>query len=220
MDLKKIDNIMGDTADAIVPAILEQVPGVNFFVSVVNKVKSASLQRRFESWQEMVNTRLSTLESEVFDALGDNDTFATALLKTTELAAQSNQKKMELLANFVRYTAENEISDDYLILFINNISKYTLTHIITLKYFQAPIKTPKSTNLLSSSALAVFKEYYPNIDKTIIDIVVQDLQTDGLMVKSELNGMMSKESCFISRTSDMGDKFIESFGIDKIEITI
>ena len=99
-DIQRKDFIKGVSA-----AIVEQIPVANFFLSAIDNVKGNVLQRKFEEWQEMVGNRLSTLEKEVFDNLGNNETFATTILKTTELASHSNKKKMELLANAVKYRA-------------------------------------------------------------------------------------------------------------------
>ena len=107
MSREEIDIKCKDVVKGAFEAALEQVPVVNFFVSAVGKVKDGVLQRKYDSWQEMVGERLATLEEAVFDTLGENETFATTLLKTTELAAKSNAKKMELLANSVKYTATN-----------------------------------------------------------------------------------------------------------------
>ncbi|MFR9542959.1 MAG: hypothetical protein SNH27_12985 [Rikenellaceae bacterium] len=213
MDYKTIDDFMSDTADALVQTALEQVPVVGFFVSAADKVKGAYLQRKYESWQELVNTRLSTLESSVFEQLGENETFSVAFMKATELAASSNQRKMELLANAVKYSAENAVKDDYLIIFLNCIARYTITHLIVLKYFQSPTEPKGVEGLISSSPMELFKKQITNIDKDVVTIAIQDLQRDGLMQQAELNGTMTKGGCLASRTTDMGNSFIDFFGI-------
>ena len=172
-DLKCKDIVAG-----VVEATIEQIPVVNFFNSAILKAKEGCLRRRFDNWQKMINERLATLEDVVFDTLGDNETFATTLLKTTELAAKSNAKKMELLANAVKYASNNEISDDYIIIFLNCIDGYTIHHLTLLKYFGNPARYyTAGKEYFSVSPMVLYNETYstPHQEYRLLDIIVKQL---------------------------------------------
>ena len=88
VEMKDIQTI--DVVKGVSEALINQIPVANFFLTAIDNVRGNVLQRKFEEWQEMVGNRLSTLEKTVFDNLGNNETFATTLLKTSELAAHSS----------------------------------------------------------------------------------------------------------------------------------
>ena len=211
-----------DVISGVVQAGLEQIPYVNFFTSAVVNIKENCLQRRFENWQAMVGERLAKLEKEVFDALGENETFATTLLKTTELASKSNAKKMEMLANAVKYVATNEINDDYLVIFLNCIDKYTISHLKLLKYFMNPRKyyVNNRVNYTLISPLYLYKETYSisNDNNNLLNVIVNDLNTDGLLNADKLDMSIQFDSALLQRTTRMCDLFIEFFGILDVEL--
>ena len=215
-DIKMIDVVSGVTQ-----AILEQIPHVNFFTSAVVNIKENCLQRRFENWQVLVGERLSNLEKEVFDTLGDNETFATTLLRTTELASKSNAKKMAMLANAVKYVATNEINDDYLIIFLNCIDKYTISHIRMLKYFSNPLKYYNDdTKYMAVQPKSLYlKTYLLNEEEImLLDNIADVLCSDGLLGVNDLTVLMQQDDALAKHTTKMGDKFIEFFGILDVEL--
>jgi hypothetical protein len=210
-----------DVTDGLTQAILEQIPVVNFFTSAVVNIKENCLQRRFENWQVLVGERLSNLEKEVFDTLGDNETFATTLLRTTELASKSNAKKMEMLANAVKYVATNEINDDYLIIFLNCIDKYTIPHIRMLKYFSNPRNYYTDTlQYFTVQPKSLYLKTYSlsEDEEMLLDNIADVLCSDGLLGVNDLTVLMQQDDALAKHTTKMGDKFIEFFGILDIEL--
>lgn len=221
MSREEIDIKCKDVVKGAFEAALEQVPVVNFFISAVGKVKDGVLQRKYDSWQEMVGERLATLEEAVFDTLGENETFATTLLKTTELAAKSNAKKMELLANAVKYASNNEISDDYIIIFLNCIDGYTIHHLTLLKYFGNPARYyTAGKEYFSVSPMVLYNETYstPHQKYRLLDIIVKQLYNDGFLNTGDLNTGTTMSGALAQRTTDMGRKFIEFFGLNDVEL--
>ena len=214
-DIQRKDFIKGVSA-----AIVEQIPVANFFLSAIDNVKGNVLQRKFEEWQEMVGNRLSTLEKEVFDNLGNNETFATTLLKTTELASHSNKKKMELLANAVKYVTENEIDDDYLIFFLNCMAKYTYSHLAVLCYFQTPyLYSDDLDEVIEASPLAFFTHRCVENYSEIMGVAIDDLIHDKLLDSETLERKMdTKEGILAKQTTQLCDLFIDFFGIKDIDL--
>lgn len=221
MSMNKFDIQCKDIVKGTFEATLEQVPVVNFFYSAFSKIKGGSLQRRYESWQEMVGERLSALESTVFDTLGNNETFATALLKTTELAVKSNAKKMELLANAVKYAAENKIEDDYIIIYLNYIDGYAISHLRLLRFFDDPNQYySRGVDYITTSPMTLYHETFsvPQSEYRLLDTMVKQLFDDGLLNTREMNAGMTMRGALSQRTTDIGRKFIEFFGLKDVDL--
>ncbi len=221
MSRKEIDIKCKDIVEGVLKATLEQVPYVNFFVSAVGKVKEGVVQRRFESWQEMVGKRLATLEKTVFKSLGDNETFATTLVKTTELVAKSNQRKMELLANAVKCVANNDVEEDYIIMFLKYIEGYSLSHLRLIQYFNNPNDYYIEGKCYEMpSPMTLYKDTYSTSSKDdgLLRIIVRDLQNDGLLDGDNLYNATIPNYALAQRTTDMGRKFIDFFGLNNAEL--
>lgn len=202
-----------DIVDGVITSAIASIPYVNFFAHVVESVKGSVLQRRYENWQEIVGERLSKLSEEVISKLGANDSFATVLIKTTELASKTNGEKMAYLANAVKYTAENEINEDLLIIMLNCIEKYTLSHIKILKYLEDPSLYSNGKNYIAGGLFTYFDDYYPNFNKSLQPIILKELFRDGL-TNTETSGTMTAGGMGAKRTTELGDLFITIFGID------
>ena len=161
----------------------------------------------------MVGERLATLEDAVFDSLGDNETFTTALLRATELALKTHSKKMEYLANAVKYFAENETDEDTLIIMLNCIDKYTLSHTLILKYLESPSTYSNGKEYMCGGIFTYFDDYYPDFNKQKRNLVVQELYRDG-MINIDSDATMSRSGMEAKRTTNLGDLFITIFGIE------
>ena len=196
----------------VTEAIVGQIPVASFFLAAIDNVKSNVLHTNFVEWQQMVGERLSALEDSVFANLGNNETFATTLLKTSELAAQSNNKKNEYLANAIKYTAENNIDEDLLIIFLNLISKYSLTHIAVLKYFQEPSLYRKEYVDFPMPIIDIS----PKFNYSLSEIVTNELHKDGLLKSNNCTEFTFKKDGIITGsngTTKLGNQFIDFFGI-------
>lgn len=202
-----------DVVEGVARSVLSEVPYVKYFVQAVDSIKGNVLQRRYEQWQEKVGKRLSELSQEVSSRLGENDSFATMLIKATELASKTNDKKMDYLANAVKYTAENEIDEDNLIIMLNCIEKYTLSHILILKYLQNPMVYADNTGYMFGSMYAYFDKKFPDFDKRLQDMITKDLFRDGL-TNTETSGIMSDSAMRSKRTTELGDLFLTLFGVE------
>lgn len=221
MSREEIDIKCKDVVKGAFEAALEQVPVVSFFVSAVGKVKDGVLQRKYDSWQEMVGGRLAILEEAVFDTLGENETFATTLLKTTELATKSNAKKMELLANAVKYTAHSEINEDYIIMFLKHIEGYSLLHLKLIQYFNNPRDYYAEKKLYEMpSPMTLYKDTYSTSpkDEGLLRVIVRDLQNDGLLDAENLYNGTILNYALAQRTTEMGRRFIDFFGLNDVEL--
>ena len=84
-----------DIISGTIETALAAIPGVGLYFSAIQAVQQNAMQRRFQTWQEAVERKLNELSDTVKQSLGDNEAFATVLVKATQLAAQTNAQKME-----------------------------------------------------------------------------------------------------------------------------
>ena len=202
-----------DVVEGVAKSILSETPYVKFFAQAVDSIKGNVLQRRYELWQESVGKKLSELPREISSKLGANDNFATMLIKTTELASKTNGKKMDYLANAVKYTAENEIDEDNLIIMLNCIEKYTISHTLILKYLQNPSLYSNGKQYIAGGLFTYFDDHFPDFNKNLQNIILKELFRDGL-INTDTNGMMTGGGMEAKRTTKLGDLFITVFGIE------
>lgn len=207
-DIKPMDFVQG-----AIEGIVSQIPCIGAFAQAVECVKGNILQRRYIKWKELVEERLVTLEEDARKNLGDNDSFATTLLKATELAAQTNTIKSVYLANAVKYAASYQIDEDSLILMLNDIGKYTTSHFKVLVYLQNPAKY-KTGVYFTGSIMTYFEATYPDFERNREELILNDLYRDGL-VNTNSDSMVSSSGMESKRTTDLGDLFIAFFGIKK-----
>ncbi len=226
MSREEVDIQCKEIVEGVAGAILEQIPVVNFFVSAVEKVKGGVLQRRYESWQEVVGERLATLEDAVFNRLGNNENFTTVFVKATELAAKSNKTKMECLANAVKYVATNKVEEEYIIVFLNCIERYTIKHLEALLYFQQAQSFRKEKGCMDMLINRIekqpyFSQRYPEMDDNLAKSIIDDLRSDGLYSDE---GMISKKltdsETLTPHATNLGKQFIDFFGLNEMDICV
>lgn len=211
-EIEVMDVVKG-VGSAVIDAVVSVNPVSCFYWSVMKSSKENSLQRRHEIWQHEVGERLSKLEKTVFESLGNNENFVTTLLRATELAIKTNGKKVEYLANAVKYSAENDINEDALIIMLNCIEKYTLSHIKVLKYLENPTLYSAGVDYTLGGAFTYFDNSFPDFNKQLRNIILKDLYHDGLTT-IDTDATMSRNGMDAKKTTELGDLFITIFGIE------
>ena len=108
--------------------------------AIYDVVKGNVLQKRQDKWKKMIEMRLAKVEMTLED-IGENETFATMLIKTTELAMKTaKEDKLEYLSNALLYSVDHSIDEDKLIMFMSYVEKYSVSHIKILNFFNNPEK--------------------------------------------------------------------------------
>ena len=210
-----------DVIKSAAETTLEQIPCVGVFFAAVSKVKDGAYKRRLETWQELVGQRLADHEAATFDTLGDNEDFASVLVTATELAAKSNKIKMECLANAVKYVATNKVEEEYIIVFLNYIEKYTTKHLEALCSFQevkgfTPIPMDRAINGVEEQPF--FRHKYPKIDANLAKFIIDELRRDGLY-RDDIP-LDNRATTRMPRTTNLGKQFIDFFGLNEMDICV
>ena len=211
-----IKDIKGrDMVEATAKGVLSAIPFASSFLQAVETIKTNVIQRRYESWKQMVDERLSALEESQREAVFSDDCFATALMRATQMAAETSEEKMVYLANAIQYVAENRISEDRIIIFLNCLQKYTSSHFLILGYFQNPAQYAdqvKHSSFMAGSIMTYFDKAYPSFDKSLQAIIIRDLFLDGF-TNTDSNGTVSENGMKEKRTTVLGDEFLCFCGI-------
>ena len=126
---------------------------------------------------------------------------------------------MELLANAVKYAATNEISEDYIIIFLKCIDNYTISHFKLLKYLNNPFKV-ENRSYISVSPMILYCETntIPKSEEKLLDLITKELYNDGFIDIGDLRTMMSIRGALSKRTTMIGDSFMDFFGIKEVEL--
>lgn len=200
--------IAGKTALSVIPV------GGTLISCIWDSVKANAAQKRLEEWKKVVEKRLSKLEF-TLDNLGNNELFASAIMRATDIALKTAEsKKREYLANAVYHATHISIEEGMLMIYLDFLERYSVWHLQILHFFQNPRANNKaeSSGYVMGTAMdvlrPVFSELCQNTDLVIK--IVNDLQMDGLMARgSYMNSSMTSDGMLASRTTKMGNGFLE-----------
>ena len=195
--------VAGKTALSVIPV------GGALVTAVYDVVKGNILQKRQEKWKDMIENRLSKLETTLED-IGENEAFATMLIKTTELAMKTaKEEKLEYLANALLYSIDHSIDEDKLIMFMSYVEKYSVAHIKILNFFNNPEKFDNLNvnSYVMGSPLQPLSKVYPEV-VPLKDKCINDLYNDGLMTTQSINVTMTVQGMLAKRTTELGDEFL------------
>lgn len=213
LEVKDLIEIAGKTALSAIPI------GGTLITTVWDTVKSNAIARRYEEWKSLVEERLSKLEI-TLEGIGNNESFTSCLLRTTELAAKTSQeRKREMLANALVNSLIIDIDENTMMIFLDLLSTYTEIHIIILGFFQRPTNFEPviKSNMYMGSPITLFFETYPDLKKEedLIRIIIKELFADGLLSSESMSGMMTADGAKAKRTTEFGDKFLKFISDDK-----
>lgn len=199
-----------DTIEIVSKTALSAIPiGGALATSVYDVVKGNCLAKRREMWESTIEERITKIEGALED-IGNNESFTTALIKATELAMRTaSQEKMKYLANAVVNSFKLNLEEEKLIIFMDLLDKYTISHIRSLHFFYNP-KEFSNSSYVSGSPTTILFQAYPELDNEMFKKVYNDLYNDGMVnLKTEnLNITMTENGMFAKRTTQLGEEFL------------
>lgn len=192
--------------------VLSTIPvGGALITAVYDAVKGNVLSRRQEEWKKVLEERLSNLE-DTLDNIGNNELFTTALIKTTEIAMRTAKEEKRLyLANAVVNTTSLDLNEEKLIVFLDLLDKYTISHIKIINFFFKPSRfegVSSSSYMMGSPKTPLF-DIYPELDNDLFNKIYNDLYTDGMVNTKDLNCTMTGAGMIAKRTTALGDEFLD-----------
>lgn len=205
--------IVGKTALSAIP-----VAGA-LITSVYDTVKGNCLSKRQEKWRTALEERLVKLEN-TLEEIGNDELFTTALIKATELAMKTaKEEKIAYLANSVINSLNPDLNEEKLIVFLDLLDRYTVSHIKILYFFFEPKRfdgiNPKSY-MMGSPSTPLF-HVYPELNNELFKKIYGDLYNDGMVSLDNLNITISGSGMVAKRTTAIADEFLK-FILEKDEI--
>ena len=210
-------NVALDTVEIIAKTALSVIPvGGALATAVYDAVKGNCLAKRQEEWKRALEERLSAVE-ETLENIGNNELFTTALIKGTELAMRTARgEKLSYLANAVVNTIGQDLDEERLIVFLDLIDKYTVSHINIINFFYDPTRfegISSSSYIMGSPTTPLFS-VYPELNNDLFNKIYKDLYIDGMVNTESLNCTMTSSGMVAKRTTKLGDQFL-TFILDK-----
>lgn len=204
-------NIALDTVEIVAKTALSVIPvGGALATAVYDVVKGNCLAKRQEEWKRALEERLSGVE-ETLENIGNNELFTTALIKGTELAMRTAKgEKLSYLANAVVNTIGQDLDEERLIVFLDLIDKYTVSHIKIINFFYDPTRfegVSSSSYMMGSPTIPLFA-IYPELNNDLFSKIYKDLYIDGMVNTENLNCTMTGSGMVAKRTTKLGDQFL------------
>ena len=204
-------NVALDTVEIVAKTALSVIPvGGALATAVYDAVKGNCLAKRQEEWKRALEERLSAVE-ETLENIGNNELFTTALIKGTELAMRTARgEKLSYLANAVVNTIGQDLDEERLIVFLDLIDKYTVSHIKIINFFYDPTRfegTSSSSYMMGSPTTPLFS-VYPELNNDLFNKIYKDLYIDGMVNTENLNCTMTGSGMVAKRTTKLGDQFL------------
>lgn len=151
------------------------------FNAIYDNVKSGVLNARAEKWKLDVISRLEKLEAE-YDSVVNNESFATALIKTSELAIKTeSDEKRQMLADALINTCSQGISEDKTLIFLQLIEKYTVLHIQIIRYLHDEYLDEYFSHNQAPTFMVLFRLKFNDVEDAYLKKTVKDLQNDYLV---------------------------------------
>ena len=174
-------NVALDTVEIVAKTALSVIPvGGALATAVYDAVKGNCLAKRQEEWKRALEERLSAVE-ETLENIGNNELFTTALIKGTELAMRTARgEKLSYLANAVVNTIGQDLDEERLIVFLDLIDKYTVSHIKIINFFYDPTRfegISSSSYMMGSPTTPLFS-VYPELNNDLFNKIYKDLYID------------------------------------------
>lgn len=208
-----------DTLEIVGKTALSAIPGGAFVTSVYDTVKGNCLSKRQEKWRTALEERLVKLEN-TLEEIGNDELFTTALVKATELAMRTaKEEKMAYLANSVINSLNPELNEEKLIVFLDLLDRYTVSHIKILYFFFEPKRfdgIDPNSYMMGSPSTPLF-HVYPELNNELFKKIYGDLYNDGMVSLDNLNITMSGSGMVAKRTTAIADEFLK-FILEKDEI--
>jgi hypothetical protein len=215
-DNNTIKNIAIASVEIAGKTLISTLPGGTVVTSVFDAIKGGCLEKRQAKWRESIEDRLSTVE-ETLEDLGNNEIFTTTILKATEMAMKTlSEEKREFLANAVLNACYIDVEEEKLLVFLDLLDRYTISHLKILVFFHNPKAfdiVAQSSYYMGSPTEPLF-HVYPELNNKLFRKIYKDLYLDGMVNTEDLNVTMTGNGMIAKRTTDLADELL-NFIFDK-----
>ena len=207
-----VKDIVLSTAEIAGKTVVSAIPvGGTLISCVFDAVKSGCLEKRQKQWREILEKRLAEVET-TLEKLSEDNLFVTSLIKSTELAMKTSRaEKLTYLANAVVNSLSPDLDEEKLIVFLDLLDKYTVSHIKIMYFFYNPQRFEEIDScayLMGTPSTPLFC-VYPELNNELFKKIYKDLYVDGMVSLENLNITMSGSGMVAKRTTTIGDEFLK-----------
>ncbi|MCL6605657.1 MAG: hypothetical protein K6T94_22565 [Paenibacillus sp.] len=214
---KDLKNKSGDYLHSAVKAAMSAIPLVGGSASeIVSMLISSPISIRRDKWLIKLSKGIDELKTRMpefdIESLNDNEVFITTVLHASQAAIRNHQEeKLIALRNAVLNSAVGiSIDESILLIFLSLIDTLTPWHLRILKLFQDPNNWSIDNGVsfynlgsLSDLVESAFNELRGK--RSFYDVVVKDLNNQGLLGTASLHGMMTGSGVMAPRTTEFGN---------------
>ncbi|MEK5238061.1 hypothetical protein NST99_20415 [Paenibacillus sp. FSL L8-0470] len=219
---KDLGNTSGDYLHSIAKAGLAAIPIIGGGASELFSLLIAPpLSKRRDAWlirlAEGIDELRETISEFQIESLIDNEIFVTTVLQATQAALRNHhEEKLTALRNAVLNSAVGiDIDESIQLMFLNLVDSMTPWHLRVLLLFQNPEKwfednQRQAPQFSMGSPKGVLESAFNELNgkRSFYDILVKDLNTQGLLGIDSLHTMMTGSGAMAPRTTDFGNLFI------------
>lgn len=220
-DNKDITHLIGKASVSAIPLI--GGPAAELFSTVI----TPSLEKRRVRWLNSLAEDLEKLQEKVkgfsYEEIARNEAFISTVLQASQSALRTNQEeKLKALRNAVLNSLQsNSLDEDQQAIFMSYIDTLTPWHLRILSFFRNPRGWGEKNNIEYPSwsmggPSTVLEHTFPELkdNRELYDQIVKDLYSRGLMNIDQLHTTMTENGMFSSRTTELGNKFIDFIEVD------
>ncbi|QWU17379.1 hypothetical protein [Paenibacillus sophorae] len=220
-DIKKdLGNSSGDYVHSVVRTGLSAIPIIGGGASELFSLLIAPpVSKRRDRWLVKVAEGIEELKEKIheFDinSLAENEVFITTVLQASQIAIRNHQEeKLVALRNAVLNSAVGiDVEESIQLMFLSLIDTITPWHLRILKLFQNPsswtIEHNKQFYSLGSP-VELLESAFPELRgrRDFYDVIIKDLNTQGLIGIDSLHIMMTGSGVMAPRTTTFGNQFL------------
>lgn len=207
------NDIVGDQLLNIAAAGVQLIPCIGSFAADAIKDHVHKEQiKRLINWLKSITEKTN----EIIEEINSNPLSYDCFIALTEIAIKNHEKeRIEHLKNALFNLLSVDRPEDLSIkIIINDLQNLTLCHLKLLILFDDPSKwfedhNIKRPDVITSSPKLILDIAYPEIkDFNICKRIWKDLYDKDLVSINLLNGLVSENGLFVSRTTQLGKELI------------
>ena len=118
---------------------------------------------------------------------------------------------MAYLANSVINSLNPNINEEKLIVFLDLIDRYTVSHIKIIYFFFNPKRfdgIDSNSYMMGAPSIPLF-HVYPELNNELFKKIYDDLYNDGMVTLENLNISLTGSGMVAKRTTTIADEFLE-----------
>lgn len=221
MKVKRED--MLDVAAATAKGAISSIPIAGGLISeYIGLAQEKVRDKRLNEWINMVNEKMLKLEISI-EELSSNEFFYTCFQTAFFNVSKTHElEKREYFANALMNSIQMDISSDKKIIFLNLLDRYTLSHLVILKYFSQNnyheedfiIKSGSTTTTIHPGTefpIQYLIEKIPSFskEKEYVKLLADEMHLNGIIENIDWSMPVYPKEARKKRITNLGEEFLK-----------